>query len=133
MSPNSFHQQIEKVRGDIKHFLYLKGLKQTVGPIKELLIKMENIIGNECYNGNIQNYESWGVLDSVGRTFRYPVVFDIDDIEHKRRMVSTDLSEDVLVTGHYKFGANELAIFHALIKIVKMLEQDYDFKLVRGK
>lgn len=36
-----------------------------------------------------------------------------------------------IVTGHYRFGANELSIYRALVKIIDMLEVDYGLKVPR--
>ncbi len=38
-----------------------------------LLLELENIIGNECYNANIQNWGPNGVFEGDGREFRYPM------------------------------------------------------------
>jgi hypothetical protein len=32
------------------------------------------------------------------------------------------------VTGYYKFGANELSIYRALVKILDMLEAEFGFE-----
>ncbi|MEW2839098.1 hypothetical protein, partial [Vibrio sp. JC34] len=40
---------------------------------KELLIKLEKIIGSSCYNGNIQNWGANGEWLGEGRSFRYPI------------------------------------------------------------
>ena len=82
-----------------------------MGPIRDLLVRMEEIIGQECYNGNIQNYSSWGEWEGEGRSFRYPVTFIRNGEEEKRRARTTGLEHEELVTGYYKFGANELSIF----------------------
>ncbi len=37
-----------------------------------LLREMEAIIGDECYNGNIQNWGPNGAFYGTGREFRYP-------------------------------------------------------------
>lgn len=42
-----------------------------------------------------------------------------------------DLQPEELVTGHYRFGANELSIYRALAKIIDMLEADYGLKVPR--
>jgi hypothetical protein len=56
-----------------KHLSILK-TREQIDPMKNLLVELEQIVGNECYNGNIQNYGSWGELESTGRRFRYVVV-----------------------------------------------------------
>ena len=94
---------------------------------------MEDIIGNECYNQNIQNYGPGGVWEGEGRSFRYPITFIVDDKDDKRRNVSSSIDTEILMTGRYKFGSNELNIFRALVKIVEMLQAEYNFHAKRGK
>ena len=100
-----------------------------IDPIRNLLIELEEIVGNECYNGNIQNYSSWGELDSEGRSFRYPVKFSNGRNEYKRWKVTNDIPGEDLITGYYAFGANELGIYRALYKVLKHLEKNFQFKL----
>ena len=92
---------------------------------------MEAIIGEECYNDNIQNYSAWGVWEGEGRSFRYPVTVLRNGETEKRRSRFDDLQAEELITGHYRFGANELSIHRALVKIIDMLEADYGLKVPR--
>jgi hypothetical protein len=39
----------------------------------DLLVELERIIGNETYNGNIQNWGPGGEYYGEGREFRYPL------------------------------------------------------------
>ena len=84
-------------------------LNKKVDPIKELLIRMERIVGNECYNQNIQNYGPGGVREGDGRSYRYPITFTIGDkdYKHKYGKVSSDVDAEVLMTGRYKFEARK--------------------------
>jgi hypothetical protein len=51
-----------------------------------LLLELESIIGNECYNANIQNWGPNGVFEGEGREFRYPITFiDSDGKKDKRK------------------------------------------------
>jgi len=95
-----------------------------------LLLELENIIGNECYNANIQNWGPNGVFEGEGREFRYPITF-IDSHGHKVKTKSTNdtIPEEVAVTGFYAFGANQLLIIRALDKVVQRLEQKYGLDL----
>ena len=56
---------------------------------KRLLLELENLIGNECYNANIQNWGPHGVFEGEGREFRYPITF-IDSEGKKDKRRSTD-------------------------------------------
>lgn len=102
--------------------------RHQIDPIKTLLIELEQIVGNECYNGNIQNYGSWGELESEGRQFRYPIKFYKDSGESKKWTVSPDIPSEELITGYYAFGANELNIYRALFKVVLHLREKYGLK-----
>ncbi len=96
---------------------------------KKLLIKMESIVGNECYNANIQNWGAHGAYEGEGREFRYPVTF-IDENESKKkfRNVPLNIDNEMFAHGYYAFGANRLGIIKALEKILMHLEEEYDFK-----
>jgi hypothetical protein len=120
--------QLDDLRRAIDGYRYVREIRGKVGPIRDLLIRMEAIIGQECYNGNIQNYSSWGEWEGEGRSFRYPVTFIRNGEEEKRRSNTADLAHEELVTGYYKFGANELNIYRALVRIIDMLEAEYEFQ-----
>lgn len=127
---NGFYgQQLEFVKEKIsKHFSVIE-TREAIDPIKHLLIEIEKIIGSECYNDNIQNYSSWGELDSEGRAFRYPVKFYTDNGENKRWAVPANIPSEELITGYYAFGANELNIYRALYKVVEHLRKNYNLNV----
>jgi hypothetical protein len=92
----------------------------------KLLLELENIIGNECYNANIQNWGPNGMFEGQGREFRYPITF----IDSRRDKVKTKLPDvempvEIAVTGFYAFGANQLQIIRALDKVLEHLEQKH--------
>lgn len=126
-----YSAQRDEVNGGVRHFRYVRDTRAKIGPIRDLLIRMESIIGDECYNDNIQNYSSWGVWEGEGRSFRYPVTVLRNGEIEKRRAHFDDLQPEELVTGHYRFGANELSIYRALVKIIDMLEANYGLKIPR--
>lgn len=128
-----FSSQLSVLQGGIAHYRYVRDTREKIAPIRELLVRMEAIIGDECYNDNIQNYGPWGVWEGEGRSFRYPVTVLRDGQSEKRRSRFDDLLAEELVTGHYKFGANELSIYRALVKVIDMLEAEYGLKLPRSK
>lgn len=126
-----YSSQRDEVNGGVQHFRYVRETRAKIGPLRDLLIRMEAIIGDECYNDNIQNYSSWGVWEGEGRSFRYPVTVLRNGETEKRRTRFDDLQPEELVTGHYRFGANELSIYRALVKMIDMLEADYGLKVPR--
>jgi hypothetical protein len=128
-----FSSQLEDVEQAIEGYRYVQRTRAKVGPIRDILVRMEAIIGAECYNANIQNYSAWGVWEGEGRSFRYPVTYIRNGQEEKRKARVDDLEPEALITGHYKFGANELSIHRALVRIVDMLEADYGLKIPRGE
>lgn len=123
----SFTAQLEFIQDKIRKIESSQKIKTEIEPIKDILIAIEDIIGNSCYNDNIQNYSSWGELESVGRSFRYPVKFSNGENEYKRRSVSKDIPAEDLMTGHYAFGANQLNIYRAIYKALKYLEKEHEF------
>jgi hypothetical protein len=94
---------------------------------KELLIKLESIIGSSCYNGNIQNWGPGGEWEGEGRDFRYPITFvNANGQKIKvRNPASITIKDTMLGTGHYAFGSNELHIMEALQSILDYLESEY--------
>lgn len=126
---NYFRGQLEYIKRKIRQHESIERTRKEIEPIKRLLIELEDIVGNECYNDHIQNHNSWGELESEGRSFRYPVIFFNGKQEYKKRNVTEDIPSEELITGYYPFGANELNIYRALHKILKHLEMNYHFKL----
>jgi hypothetical protein len=128
-----FSTQLEHVEKGIRGYHHAKEIKAKIGPVSELLIKMEQIIGSECYNSNMRNYGPGGIWESEGRSFRYPVKFLDKGEVRKHHKIPADIAPHVLLTGCYQFGSNELSIFRALSKIVDMIEQDYGVNLTDAK
>lgn len=96
----------------------------------QLLARLEQIVGSNCYNGNIQNYGPNGSFEGEGRDFRYPLtVVDEDGNKRKKRSPAIDETPEALSTGYYSFGANRLQIVHALNEVLDYLETNADLKL----
>lgn len=131
-SEGCYREQLDFIKGRVEKYLNIIATRKAIDPIKKLLIELESIVGNECYNGNIQNYGSWGELESIGRAFRYPVRFYKDEGEYKMWKVDESIPSEELITGYYAFGANELNIFRALHKILKYLEENYGLELPKS-
>ena len=96
---------------------------------KKILSEMEAIIGNRCYNGNIQNWGAGGEWLGDGREFRYPITFLEKDLKKEKSWRSDPaMPIQKMRTGYYAFGANRLYIIQALEKILENLEEKYQFK-----
>ena len=100
-------------------------IRKEISPYKSLLIELEELVGNECYNKNIQNYSSWGEFAGEGRGFRYPVTLSSNHKSKKLKEIPDSTPGEELIAGYYAFGANELNIYRALFKVVKRLEEKY--------
>ncbi|MFZ5671936.1 MAG: hypothetical protein ACOZAM_03120 [Pseudomonadota bacterium] len=97
---------------------------------KAVLIKLESIIGNECYNAKIQNWGPGGVFEGEGREFRYPISFrDQEGRRVKTRNVDSEIKSELVIGGYYAFGANELHIMKGLDRVLDYLEREYSLKI----
>lgn len=96
---------------------------------KRLLLALERLVGNECYNPHTQNRRG-DAVSSEGREIRYPITFiDKAGNEEKMKYTNSSISSRIILTGHYKFGANQLHIMRALNEVLKHLEKNYELKL----
>ena len=95
---------------------------------RRLLVRMESMLGNECYNANIQNYGPGGVREAAGRSFRYPLTVRNQDgttLKVREASVPPSVPNSVLLSGYYAFGANQLDVMASLNRILDHLEQHY--------
>lgn len=89
---------------------------------------MESILGGECYNANIQNYGPGGTREADGRSFRYPVMLrDAEGSKTKVRdsSIPATASDDMVRSGYYAFGANQLDVMAGMEKILQYLEKHH--------
>lgn len=99
---------------------------------RQLLIQLESILGNECYNGNIQNYGPGGVREAAGRSFRYPIMVRATDgskTKVRGTFIPTTATDEMVKSGYYAFGANQLDVMAALEKMLQHLEKSYGLDL----
>jgi len=95
---------------------------------RALLVRMESILGNECYNANIQNYGPGGAREADGRSFRYPVMLrDAEGSKTKVRdlLIPASATDDMVRSGYYAFGANQLDVMAGMEKILQYLEKHH--------
>lgn len=96
----------------------------------QLLLELESLIGNKCYNGNIKNWGAGGVFEGEGREFRYPITFVNESGEKiKKSSKDTALLPATIMTGYYAFGANQLHIMRGLARVLRYLEEHHGLKL----
>jgi hypothetical protein len=97
---------------------------------RELLIAMESILGNECYNASIQNYGPGGVREADGRSFRYPIMLRAADgtkTKVREQRIPSTASTEMVRSGYYQFGANQLDVMAGLERILEYLEKQHGF------
>ena len=96
-----------------------------------LLAEIEHLVGENCYNPNIQNWGPGGEYEGEGRDFRYPLtMIDERGVECRRKYLpATDIAPEMLATGYYAFGANRLHIIKALDEVLRHLETHHGLKL----
>lgn len=99
---------------------------------RNLLIALESIIGNEFYNPKIQNYGPGGVRESDGRAIRYPLTLQKANGETEKIRgfpITEVIGDEVLLSGHYKVGANQLDVMRALDQILSYLEAKHGLEI----
>ena len=95
---------------------------------RQVLVRLESILANECYNASIQNYGAEGVREADGRAFRYPLVVRLSDQEKRKireYIVPDDVPDESIRSGYYSFGANQLDVMAALEKMLRYLEKHH--------
>lgn len=108
----------------------MKSTKE-VDLLKDLIINMEERIGGECYNSNIQNYGSWGVWEGTGREFKYPFNFyDMNKNKIKKKYMNSDMTPEEIKSAYYAFGANQLHIGRAIINLIDYIERRYEIDFI---
>jgi len=129
---DSFSGQLIDVNDGIDHYRYAIDIRTKVDPIREILIRMEQIISREGYNPYTRNYGHGGMRLADGRNQKYSAIYTKDGVVVGDGTKPKDMPAEVLITGYYKFGANRLLINKALLKIIEMLEADYGLKIPRA-
>jgi len=98
---------------------------------RELLVEMEKILANECYNAKIENHGPGGVRLASGRSYRYPITLRSENGEKTRvrDRIPPSVSDSMVRSGYYAFGANQLDVMSGMEKILQLLEAQYGFHL----
>lgn len=130
LHPESFVDQLNHVENEIGRVRYIADVREKVEPVRLLVTEIERVLGSRCYNSKIQNYGAGGVWEGEGRSFRYPLS-TIDDESRSRKhwTVPEAIPAEELITGLYKFGANELGVVRAIFDIIELIEKRYGVDL----
>lgn len=99
---------------------------------RRLLLQLENIVGNECYNASIENYGPGGTREAPGRSIRYPLTIravDGQKTKVREAFVPASATDDMVRSGYYAFGANQLDVMSGLEKILQFLEKEHGFRI----
>lgn len=99
---------------------------------RRLLLQMENMIANECYNASIENYGPGGMREAPGRSIRYPVTLRAQDgrkVKVRDAFIPASATDDMVRGGYYAFGANQLDVMNGLEKILQLLERSHGLRI----
>jgi hypothetical protein len=103
-----------------QHLLNQQEIDRKIGPVRDLLTELEQIVGNECFNINkAEPWRRWGVLDPTCERLRYPITFETSSERViKTHTVPADVSNTDFISGKYVFGGNQLDVFRGLYKVL---------------
>ena len=110
-----------------------------------LLLRLERMMG-QCYNGNIRNFGPGGIEEAEGRDFQYPLRIECKDasvfkeqsgvrsilwiwLSEGQNEDDSKFDEQSVMTGCYKFGANEMPVLKNLDRVLQFLEENYSLKV----
>lgn len=108
------------------YFSELNSIKvdKCIAPVRDLLITLEKIIGNECYNINkTEPWQRWGLINTALPRYRYPLTFG-PEANVKVKAVTPEINNLDLISGRYTFGANQLDIFRGIYKALIYLQDN---------
>ncbi|MEH6791119.1 hypothetical protein [Parasphingorhabdus sp.] len=123
--------ELDELNAAIDGYRYVYRDREKVRPILDLLVRMEEIIGRECYQNYRTNHNIWGEWYESGKghsSFRDLVTFIQDGKAQKHQSDVADLQREKLVDGLFELDTNALSIFRAMTRVIEMLEADYGFE-----
>ena len=95
---------------------------------QNLLIALESILGNEFFNHSIRNYGPGGVRLPDGRAIRYPITLPGENgetVKVRDGAVLKKTSDEILRSGYYAFGTNQLNVMSALDQVLTYLQKNH--------
>lgn len=105
--------------------------EQEISPERlALLRKLEHLM-SWCCNDFIQNYGPGGSYEGSGRIFDYPARFNKNGEELKVGWLDDEdfQNEKIIMSGVYKFGANQMPVYRNLNDVLKYLETNFGLKI----
>ena len=98
---------------------------------RDLLRRLEFIIGNSFYNPSIRNHGPGGSRLPDGRSYRYPLTLLTADGEKEKitHTIAPETSDEAMRTGYYAVGANQLQVIAGLEEVLKYLEEHAGLKI----
>ncbi|EPT9252272.1 hypothetical protein ACVTNV_000589 [Vibrio alginolyticus] len=127
--PGAYREQLIYVEATIEKHRAVSKLESHYGPIKQLLIELEDIIGNECFGGRIIEFCNWGELNSVGSQERQIIEFHSENYPYQKDAIPEEIPFEDLITGHYNIDDKQLNIVRGLYKVLMHLEANYGLRL----
>ena len=94
----------------------------------DLILELEKLVGQCAYNPHSERRTYDGEVIR-GKRFRYPSRFRTADSNSIQYLPKDQISPQVALSIHYKFGANELEIGKAIDAILKHLEDNHSLDL----
>jgi hypothetical protein len=126
-----YTSELSELKAAIDSYSYAHQEVEKVRPILDLLVRMEEIIGQECYQNYSSNGQIWGEWIESGEghsPFHDLVTYIQDGKVEKHQSDVADLQREEFVKGLFEFDPNALSIIRAMIRVIEMLEADYGFE-----
>jgi len=104
--------------------------KEMSEATKQLLAKLEDIIGNSCYNTSAKNFAGRDELDD-GRWIRYPITVQYNGKpeQFRRKLPPSVLAKDDFLRARYVAGVNHFYVVQGLFEVLQYLEKHHGLKL----
>lgn len=103
--------------------------QKPMSKARKNLLGMLVYLTSDVYNGFICNWGPNGIPYASGRSFLYPCRFRPKPGEEKlakKAFVSpAETPDELLMTGHFKFGANEMPVYINMNIVLEYLEKNY--------
>ena len=108
----------------------MKSSKPLSEATKQLLIKLEQMIGGNCYNTSAKNFSGRDELED-GRWIRYPLTIQLAGKPEKFSKLphSSLFKDEDFVRARYVTGTNHFFVMRGLVEVLHHLEENHGLKL----